>query len=92
VPGLPESQFQILGHPLQSGGACRLTVLDQAKRLHGSGPPQGMCVHSLESDPRFPDPQGYSSKYQDTGRRVVERAGLGYRTKLSGYIAPDHPR
>jgi hypothetical protein len=23
---------------------------------------------------------------------VVERAGLGYGTKLSGYTAPDHPR
>jgi hypothetical protein len=63
VPGPPESQFQILGHPSQSGGACRLTVRDQVKRLHGSGPPQGTCVHSLEPDPRFSDPQGYSSKY-----------------------------
>jgi hypothetical protein len=63
VSGPPESQFHILGHPSQSGGECRLTVWDQAKRLHGSGPPQGTCVHSLEPDPRFPDPQGYSSKY-----------------------------
>jgi hypothetical protein len=50
VLGPPEPHFQILGHPLQSGGSCRLTVRDQAKRLHGSGPPQ--C---LEPDPRFLD-------------------------------------
>jgi hypothetical protein len=25
--------------------------------------PQEMCVHSLEPDPRLPDPQDYSSKY-----------------------------
>jgi hypothetical protein len=63
VPGPPESQFQILGHPSQSGGACRLTVQDQANRLHDSESPKGTCVHSLEPDPRFPGPQGYSSKY-----------------------------
>jgi hypothetical protein len=40
-----------------------LRVQNQAKRLHGSGPPQETCVHSPEPDPRFLDPQGYSSKY-----------------------------
>jgi hypothetical protein len=63
VPGPPESQLQILRHPSQSGGAFRLRVRNQAKRLHGSGPPQETCVHSLGPDPRFLDPQGYSSKY-----------------------------
>ena len=55
MTGPPESQLQILGHPSQSGGACGLRVRNQAKRLHGSGPPQETCVHSLEPDPRFPD-------------------------------------
>jgi hypothetical protein len=63
MPGPLESQFQILGHPSQSGGACRLRVRDHAKRLHSSRLPQEMCVHSLEPDPRLPDPQEYSSKY-----------------------------
>jgi hypothetical protein len=38
------------------------------------------------------DPLDHSSKYQGTCRRVVERVGLGYGTRLSDYIAPDHPR
>jgi hypothetical protein len=50
------SQFQILGHPLQSGGACRLRLRDQAKQLHGSGPLQETSIHSLELDPRLPGP------------------------------------
>jgi hypothetical protein len=91
VSGPPRSQLQILGHPSQSGGACRLRVRDQAKRLHSSGPPQETCVRSLELDPRLLDPQDYSSKYYGTRHRVVERAGLGYGTKLNGYTAPDHP-
>jgi hypothetical protein len=56
MPGPLESEFQILGHPSQSGGACMLRVRDHAKRLHSSGPPQETCVHSLEPDPRLPDP------------------------------------
>jgi hypothetical protein len=40
-----------------------LRVWNQAKRLHGSGPPQKTCVRSLELDPRLSDPQDYSSKY-----------------------------
>jgi hypothetical protein len=71
---------------------CRLRVQDHAKQLHSSGPPQETCVHSLEPDPRLPDPQIYSSKYKGARPRAVEHAGLGYGTKLSGYIAPDHPR
>jgi hypothetical protein len=39
-----------------------------------------------------PDPLNHSSKYQDTHRRVVEHASLGYGTRLSGYMALDHPR
>jgi hypothetical protein len=53
VPRPPKSQLQTLGHPSQSGGACRLRVQNQAKRLHGSIPPQETCVHSLGPDPRF---------------------------------------
>jgi hypothetical protein len=68
---------------------CRLTVRDQAKQLHGSGPPRETSIHSLEPDPRLPNPQDYSSKYQGTRYRVVECAGLGYGTRLSGYTAPD---
>jgi hypothetical protein len=63
VFGPPGSQLQILGHPSQSGRACRLRVRDHAKRLHSSGPPQGTCVRFLEPYPRLPDPQDYSSKY-----------------------------
>jgi hypothetical protein len=92
VSGPPGSQLQILGHPSQSGGACRLRVRDQAKRLHSSGPPQGTYVRSLGPDPRLLNPQDYSSKYKGTCHRVVDRAGLGYGTELSGYTAPDHPR
>jgi hypothetical protein len=55
MSGPPRLQFQILGHPSQSGGACRLRVRDQAKRLHSSGPTQGACVHSLELDSRLQD-------------------------------------
>jgi hypothetical protein len=50
------SQFQILGHQLQSSGASRLRVQDQAKQLHGSGPLQETSVHSLELDLRLSDP------------------------------------
>jgi hypothetical protein len=92
MPGPLESQFQILGDPSQSGGAHRLRVQDHAKRLHRSGPPQETCVHSLEPDPRLSDPQDYSSKYYGARPRAVERAGLGYGTKLSGYTTPDYPR
>jgi hypothetical protein len=63
VSGPPGPRFQILGHLSQSGGVCRLTVRDQAKRLHDSGPPQGTSIHSLEPDPRLSDPHDYSSKY-----------------------------
>jgi hypothetical protein len=35
---------------------------DQAKRLHGFGPPQEISVHFLEPDPGLSDPQDYSSK------------------------------
>jgi hypothetical protein len=39
-----------------------------------------------------PDPVDHGSKYQDTRLRVVERVGSRYGTKLSGYMAPDHPK
>jgi hypothetical protein len=91
VFGPPGPRFQILGHPSQSGGACRLTLRNQAKRLHGFGPPQETSIHSLEPDPRLSDPQDYSSKYWGARHRVMECAGFGYGTRLSGYIAPDHP-
>jgi hypothetical protein len=63
VSGPPGPRFQILGHLSQSGGVCRFTVWDQAKRLHDSGPPQETSIHSLEPDPRLSDPHDYSSKY-----------------------------
>jgi hypothetical protein len=63
VSGPLGPRFQILGHPSQSGGVCRLTVRDQAKRLHGSEPPQETSIHSLEPEPRLSDPQDSSSKY-----------------------------
>jgi hypothetical protein len=56
MPGPTGSQFQILGHPLQSGGACRPRVRNHAKQQHSSGPLQETSVHSLELDPRLPDP------------------------------------
>jgi hypothetical protein len=37
-------------------------------------------------------PLGHGSRYYDSRRRVVERVGLRYGTRLSGYMAPDHPR
>jgi hypothetical protein len=37
-------------------------------------------------------PLNHSSRYYDTHRRMVERAGLGYGTRLSGYTTLDHPR
>jgi hypothetical protein len=56
MPGPTGSQFQILGYPLQSGGACRLRVQNHAKQLHSSGPLQETSAHSLELDPMLPDP------------------------------------
>jgi hypothetical protein len=50
------SQLQILGYSWQSGGACRLRVQNQAKQLHSSRPLQETSTHSLELDPRLPDP------------------------------------
>jgi hypothetical protein len=47
---------QILGYPLQRGAACRLWVQNHVKQLHSSGPLQEMSAHSLELDPRLPDP------------------------------------
>jgi hypothetical protein len=44
-----------------------------------------------EAKPYVRTPLDHSSKYKDTHRRVVERAGLRYETRLSGYTAPDHP-
>jgi hypothetical protein len=69
----------------------RLTVRDQAEQLHGSGSPQETSDHSLKPDLRLPNPQDYSSKYLDTHHGVVECAGFGYGTRLSGHTAPDHP-
>jgi hypothetical protein len=56
MPGPTGSQFQILGYLLQSGGACRLRVRNHAKQLHSPGPLQKTSAHSLELDPRLPDP------------------------------------
>jgi hypothetical protein len=56
MPGPTGSQFQILGHPLQSGGGCRLRVRNHAKQLHSSGPLQETSAHSLEMDPRLSNP------------------------------------
>jgi hypothetical protein len=56
MPGPIGSQFQILGYPLQSGGACRLRVRNHAKQLHNSGPLQEASAHSLELVRRLPDP------------------------------------
>jgi hypothetical protein len=53
VSGPPGPRFLILGHLSQSGGACRLTVQNQAMRLHDFGPPQETSIHSLELDPRL---------------------------------------
>jgi hypothetical protein len=69
---------------------CRLTVRDQAKRLHGSGQPQETGAHFPELDPRLSDPQNYSSKYYGTRHKMVGCAGLRYGTRLSGYTAPNH--
>jgi hypothetical protein len=59
VPGPTGLQFHVLGYLSQSGGACRLRVRNQAKRLHSSGPPQGTSTHSLELAPRLPDPPAF---------------------------------
>jgi hypothetical protein len=56
MSGPTGSQFQILGCPLQSGGACRLRVRNHAKRLHNFGPLQETSAHSLELVRRLPDP------------------------------------
>jgi hypothetical protein len=56
MPGPTGSQFQILGHLLQSGGGCRLRIWNHAKKLHSSGPLQEMSADSLELDPTLPDP------------------------------------
>jgi hypothetical protein len=56
MPGPTGSQFQILGCPLQSDGACTLRVQNHAKRLHNSGPLQETSAHSLELVHKLPDP------------------------------------
>jgi hypothetical protein len=56
MPEPTGSQFQILGHPLQSGGVCRPRVRNHAKQLHSSGPLQETSAHSLELDPRLLGP------------------------------------
>jgi hypothetical protein len=45
----------ILRYPSQNGGLCRLTVRDQAKRLHCFGPFYGTSSRSLEPAPRLSD-------------------------------------
>jgi hypothetical protein len=38
------------------------------------------------------DPLDGGSRYLDTCRRAVECVGPRYGTRLSGYMAPNHPR
>jgi hypothetical protein len=54
----PESQFHILGHPSQSGGACRLTVRDQAKRLTRLRTTPGDVRPFSRTGPQVPGPIG----------------------------------
>jgi hypothetical protein len=43
----------MLGYPSQSGEACALMVLDQAKRPHGSGPSSGQLSVLLDWPPGY---------------------------------------
>jgi hypothetical protein len=48
--GPPGWWLQVLRHLPQGGGVCRLTVRDQAERLHGFRTPQETSARYLEPD------------------------------------------
>jgi hypothetical protein len=63
VFGPPGWWLQVLRHLPQGGGVCRLTVRDQAERLHGFGPPRRQVPILQSRTSRLLDAQDYSFKY-----------------------------